>query len=183
MAEQGQIVEFGRALLAEGEDVVDLEARGHPTAGDHTGPVPVDEGGAQGLVDGPAPVGDGLDVPGPVEDEPEEAVVGQGAGHGHRDGSQAVDLTQLTGLGLAPEQGVQVHPDHEGTGRWTIDDGEGVGGGGVVVPPGRAIGEPVGIAVAVQLRVRVAVVVRVGVGVRAEVEQSGSPDPGATRRI
>ena len=45
VAEEGQIVEFGGSALLHGDHVVDLQSVGDATAGDHTAPVPEDEGG------------------------------------------------------------------------------------------------------------------------------------------
>ena len=84
----------------------------------HTAPVPEGQGGAQGGVDGPAPVGDGPDVAGLGEHQGQERVDGQGPGEGDRDGTLAVQFAPLTGEGVAPDQGVPVHPDDH-RGRWS----------------------------------------------------------------
>ena len=56
-----------------------------------------------------------------------KAVVGQVPGHGHRDGPLVVDLTALAALGVPPQQGLEVHPDHHRAGRGPVDEGARVG--------------------------------------------------------
>lgn len=75
----------------------------------------------QPAVDRPALVGDGPDVARTVEHQPEERVVGEVAGHRHRDRTLVVDFTDLARAHLAPQEGVQVDPDHERAGRRTVD--------------------------------------------------------------
>ncbi len=51
MAEQGKVVELGRAAFGEGDHVVHLEPGPHVAIGDDTDAVPLDEGGAERPVD------------------------------------------------------------------------------------------------------------------------------------
>ena len=135
-AEQGQVGEFGWPAEGPVVDMVDLQSIGHVAPGDHAGLVPECQGRAQAPVDGPTLVADGSDVAGLSEDHTEERIGGQGFGQRHRDGTHSVEFAQFTWLGVAPQQGIEVDPDHDGCRCGPVDevvggreDGVGVGVG------------------------------------------------------
>ena len=117
VAQPGEIGQGGGPVVAERQQVVDLQRVAAAAAGDHAHRIPFDQRGADGRRNGAAGVGHRGHVHPVGEQHAEDGVGGQPTGDVDGDGPDTGDLTDLPRFEMPAHQRLVVDPDvHHGGG-------------------------------------------------------------------